>query len=260
MKYDDVKLGSVMFTLVEPHQGYEVEFNRFYERDHFYAGMMIGAYTFAGQRWIATRVLKQLRYPDGPNAIAPSKNKGSYLALYWCLAGHHDEWKRWGTDTWNELNAAGRINVRRDRIHSLYYSFEGAVLQDPHGPAPEQALDHRYPGLAAVVYRSSTPDALAKWLDNEHLPSRIAGTEVGQVLVCRPLQHLQHAPYDITDAEAFADHLMTLWFLNSSAADLWPHIFAGEPALLQASGRGSVEWMSPFLPSVPGTDMYIDQL
>ena len=34
--------------MVEPHRGHEVAYNRWYERDHFYAGCMIGAWTIAG--------------------------------------------------------------------------------------------------------------------------------------------------------------------------------------------------------------------
>ena len=35
----EVRLGSMLFTLVEPHRGHEVAYNRWYERDHFYAGL-----------------------------------------------------------------------------------------------------------------------------------------------------------------------------------------------------------------------------
>ena len=58
-----ITLGSLLFTMVEPHRGHEVAYNRWYERDHFYAGCMIGAYQFAGDRFVATRRLKDLRYP-----------------------------------------------------------------------------------------------------------------------------------------------------------------------------------------------------
>jgi len=37
-----VRLGTMLFTLVEPHRGHEVAYNRWYERDHFYAGCMVG--------------------------------------------------------------------------------------------------------------------------------------------------------------------------------------------------------------------------
>ena len=36
---EPIKLGSMLLTLVEPHRGHEVAYNRWYERDHFYAGL-----------------------------------------------------------------------------------------------------------------------------------------------------------------------------------------------------------------------------
>lgn len=36
-----IKLGSILFTMVEPGAGYEAEYNRWYERDHLYSGVMI---------------------------------------------------------------------------------------------------------------------------------------------------------------------------------------------------------------------------
>ena len=40
--------------MVEPHKGHEVAYNRWYERDHFYAGCQIGAWNLAGTRFVAT--------------------------------------------------------------------------------------------------------------------------------------------------------------------------------------------------------------
>ena len=44
-----VAVGSMLFTLVDPHRGREVDYNRWYERDHFYAGCMIGAWNIKGK-------------------------------------------------------------------------------------------------------------------------------------------------------------------------------------------------------------------
>ena len=54
---EPVKLGSMLFTIVEPHRGHEVAYNRWYERDHFYSGCLIGPYNFAGRRFVATAEL-----------------------------------------------------------------------------------------------------------------------------------------------------------------------------------------------------------
>ncbi len=81
-----IKLGGALFTMVEPHKGHEVAYNRWYERDHFYAGCMIGAWNITGGRFVATKECKAKRYPaDSP--ICPDPTSGSYLAVYWILAG-----------------------------------------------------------------------------------------------------------------------------------------------------------------------------
>ncbi len=48
-----VPLDRMLFTMVDPHRGFEIAHNRWYERDHFYGGCMVGRGWFAGQRWIA---------------------------------------------------------------------------------------------------------------------------------------------------------------------------------------------------------------
>ena len=102
-----IRLGSLLFTMVEPRPGFEVAYNRWYERDHFYSGCMIGAYTLAGQRYVATRDCKALRLGSGSIDLA----KGSYLALYWILDGHHADWDAWAVKQVNDLHAAGRTRV-----------------------------------------------------------------------------------------------------------------------------------------------------
>ena len=103
-----IRVGSLLFTMVEPHRGHEVAYNRWYERDHFYAGCMVGKWQFAGARYVATRDCKAKRYPaDSP--IVPSPTVGSYLAVYWVLDGHHDEWNEWGVEQVNWLHANDRM-------------------------------------------------------------------------------------------------------------------------------------------------------
>ena len=48
-----IRLGAMLFTMIEPHRGHEVAYNRWYERDHLYAGCTVGPYNFAAKRWVA---------------------------------------------------------------------------------------------------------------------------------------------------------------------------------------------------------------
>ena len=69
-----VKVGSMLLTLVDPHKGFESAYNRWYERDHFYAGCMEGPWQIAGSRWVATREMKNLRW--GSTAVADPIDAG----------------------------------------------------------------------------------------------------------------------------------------------------------------------------------------
>ena len=65
-----IKVGSMLLTLVDPNKGFESAYNRWYERDHYIAGGLIGPYNFAGSRWVATREMKDLRW-GGTQVAAP---------------------------------------------------------------------------------------------------------------------------------------------------------------------------------------------
>ena len=96
-----VKIGQMLFTMVDPTRGHEVAYNRWYERDHFYAGCMLGAWTISGARFVATRDLKDLRAPD--STVAPDPLDGSYLSLYWIVAGKFGE-KNVQLDPWQSVS------------------------------------------------------------------------------------------------------------------------------------------------------------
>jgi hypothetical protein len=260
MKDYAIKLGTMLFTMVEPRPGFEVEYNRWYERDHFYAGCMIGADTFAGQRWVATRDLKSLRYPVEANPITPDPQVGSYLALYWVLAGHHDEWNRWSVDQVQWLHANGRMFAERDHIHTALYNYEWAVQRDEDGPSPELALDHRYPGLAAVVVEADDHPALEAWYRQAYLPGLVEGSPVGQVLAFTPRPLLDDAPGDVPRAAPNDRTVLLLWFLDEEPSALWGQLFAPHGKEIEKAGVGRVAWASPFIPTIPGTDIYTDKL
>ena len=159
----EVRLGSALFTLVEPHRGHEVAYNRWYERDHFYAGCMIGPWYFAGRRWVATRALKDLRLGADPSADAGplfgDDRAGSYLALYWTLKGRFRENTDWSTRQVHWLHRHGRMFPERDHVHTMLYRYRGAESRDADGVPAELALDHPFRGLAAVVVERPDTEA-----------------------------------------------------------------------------------------------------
>jgi hypothetical protein len=255
-----IKLGTMLFTMVEPREGHAVAYNRWYERDHFYSGCLAGPYLFAGRRWVATKDLKAKRFPaDSP--IAPSPEVGSYLAVYWVLEGTHDDWNRWSVDQVQMLHRDGRMYQERDHIHTVLYEHRWAVGRDDDGVPVELALDHPYQGMLVLIGERGDGTDMSDvdaWFQ-EHLPAALAGTKIGQVAAFNAMPLLDDAPPDVPRDPATDRRFMQLWFVEDAPESGWSAI-ESVAADFDGSGLGSVVFASPFKTTIPGTDTYTDQL
>ncbi|MEQ1786055.1 MAG: hypothetical protein ABL966_03295 [Acidimicrobiales bacterium] len=250
----EVRLGSMLFTLVEPHRGHEVTYNRWYERDHFYAGCMVGPWLFAGRRFVATRPLKDLRFGTDADVFGGA-SLGSYVAIYWILEGRHDDHVDWALRQVQWLHANGRMFGERDHIHTLLYrhAFTTAAAGDDAVPA-ELALDHPFGGVTATLVR---PAAGVSATD--------LGTYVGTTfapeleLGFTPIPLPPDAPVSQQGHDQLDGCLLNLSFTTAAPEGWWPEQRAAA-ARLEADGVGEILWTAPFVPTIPGTDTYADQL
>jgi hypothetical protein len=255
-----VKLGSILFTLVEPHRGHEVDYNRWYERDHFYAGCLVGPGILAGARFVATRPYKELRQLP-TTAITDDPMRGSYLALYFIERSQQDEWGTWGAKEVHRLHKADRMFPHRDHVHTKMYRFRGGAFRDGDGVPPELALDHRFPGLVTTILEADDRDATAEWLRDEYLPGALGNApSAAMCLVFTPVPIPDAAPKDIPRDPTDAQRLLLMWFVDRDPADVWEAEFSGIAKELDATGRAKTLFAGPFIPTVPGTDTYTDQL
>lgn len=253
----EIQLGSALFTMVEPHPGHEVAYNRWYERDHFYAGCMVGPWLFAGRRWVATRDEKKGRDGAEPDLFGPD-SPGTYLAVYWVLKGKHDEHFDWGLRQVKWLHDNERMFEHRDHIHTLLYNHGWSVGRDDDGVPPELALDHPYTALVAqFVERADGVDwrELEPWFAER----RSDTPGIGQTLLFRPIPLPEGAPVTQPGMEGLRRRSLLLRF-----ADADPAVAAAQASdqadALASSGLGRVLWSSAFRPTIPGTDTYTDQL
>jgi hypothetical protein len=259
---EPIKLGSMLLTVVEPHRGHEVAYNRWYERDHFYSGCMVGPYTFAGKRYVATADLKQLRDPDS-SVITGTPERGSYVSVYWVLDGYHDIWNRWALRQVKALHAAGRMFEERDHVHTLLYNFCWEHRRDADGVPVELALDHPYRGFVPVFIDRAddvSNEALWEWLRTEHLPSLMPGSDADLVAAFTPIALEMDAPGDVPREAASDKRTLLLWFLNTPPDVSWEPVIAEHRRRLEEAGMGTVVAALPFIPTIPGTDTYTDQL
>ena len=175
-----VKVGSMLLTLVEPHTGFERAYNRWYERDHFYAGCMVGPWLFAGSRWVATRSLKKQRWPS-ESIIAKPLDAGSYVAIYWVEKGHHaDHFDVWAVPQVVDLYANGRGFPERTHVHTSMFDHLASVYRDEDPVPVDLALDHKYDGLFVLWWDAAqgTASDLHAELAESYLPGLLAGSDI----------------------------------------------------------------------------------
>jgi hypothetical protein len=258
-----IALGTMLFTMVEPARGHEVEYNRWYERDHFYAGCMVGENTFAGDRFVATKRLKDLRYP-AESPMTPDLQTGSYLALYWVLAGHHDEWNRWSVDNVVWLHQNGRMFAERTHIHTVLYQYGWSVQSGDRSTSAELALDRGYAGLVVNVGELTDGHSAAdieEWTRTSWAPGAMAqawGPDL--VLNATPLPLLDDAPADVPRIANADRRFLQLHFLDHDPAEEWAGGYGRFGAELEASGVATHLWSAPFIQTVFGTDAYTGEL
>ena len=275
-----VPLDRMLFTMVDPHRGFEVAHNRWYERDHFYGGCMVGRGWFAGQRWIAPRRLKDLRFPpDGP--VAVPVDAGSYLAVYWMTS--EDPGMTWATEQVRWLYANGRGFPERTLVHSGIYRYLGAAHREPDGVPVELAFDHGYPGLGVVVVEpapGTTRDDLQAALDTEAAAAFTTDSRVDMVASFGVLDtaaaRARNAPPSASPTDAPTapgqpggpslgsaggsdDRIVQLAFVEGAPDDAWDW-FRSYADAIALTGRGTVTFAAPFFAAVAGTDTYLDEL
>ncbi|MFJ2473618.1 hypothetical protein ACIOWI_11595 [Streptomyces sp. NPDC087659] len=259
-----VRPGHALITMVEPHPGHEYAYNRWYEDDHYYAGAMAMPWIFAGRRWVATRELQLLRYPE-KSAVARPVTAGCYLSTYWITEGRYDDHMRWTVGINKRLNRDGRVHQARTHVFTAFQDHVATVYRDgAAGPRDHHALDHPYAGLVLEVVDAESPERradLLEWLRSSELPRRLrpkrgAGSPAAMVTVFRPTPlPLDRMTY-VKQVEGVDTRLTLLWFLEQDPREGWEERFAG----LDAGELGRVELVAPFIPTVPGTDRYVDEL
>ncbi len=255
---EPVSLGSMLFTIVEPHRGHEVEYNRWYERDHLYSGCMIGPYNFAARRFVATWDLKGLRNQNAAK-ICGKSTTGSYLAMYWILKDYGHIWGKWAGKQVMALHQAGRMFEHREHVHTQLYDYLFEV-GDPTVAVPaELALDHPF---SSVMVEFFDKNPAVDQEDYEAGLSEMARTrlvELGNTansLVFSPQAMKGSAP-GVPAGSSNLDRYLVITFSNVT-----PYEICNDSKL--GKSNDIIDTDSParlfFIPTIPGTDCYSDQL
>jgi hypothetical protein len=218
-----VEIGTAIVSYIEPHAGHEVDFNRWYELDHFPATVKAGPGVFAAARFVATRACKAVR-PAGGRLLG-DPGRGSYLGAAWVLPGKQAEWDAWVAREMETIAADDRLFPHRDHVHTAVYR----CVDDCGAAAGVTALDRGHRGLIAVAGEGGVAFRAAR--------------DVGARVILR----LERT---IVSAADPPPHELALAFCDDPIATF--------SAL--AGTLGGAGFASPFLATVPGTDRYTDDL
>lgn len=256
-------LGHALITMVEPHTGHERQYNRWYEDDHYIAGAMAMPWMFAGRRWVATRELQLLRYPER-SSVAQPVSAGCYISTYWITAGRYADHMRWTVSINKRLNRDHRVFQDRTHIFTAFQDHAATIYRDAdQGPRDVHALNYPYAGLVVQVIDANSlsgREELMAWLRDDHLPKRLTGSPAAMVTVFAPTPlPLDRMTY-VKQVEGVGTRLTLLWFLQQDPRDIWQNHFTNLDSAVAGTGLGAVEFVAPFIPTVPGTDRYVDEL
>jgi len=262
----EVAVGAMLYTLVDPHQGFESAFSRWYERDHFYGGCMIGPWILAGSRWVSTRRLKDLRFPADSGVAIPT-DAGSYLATYWFHKGHEAEHLAWATPQVHALYANGRGFEQRTHAHTAIYFHQREFYRDADPVPVTLALDHRYAGLVSIhIDRADgvKHPAVDEWFEaTGHALMLGDGSKFASAASWRPIipriAEGQQAPMPLGSGPGTPARTMQLFFCETDPSEVWDQV-RNYAAAFEASGLGTITLAAPFIPVIIGTDTYSDEL
>jgi hypothetical protein len=273
----EVGIGGALITMVEPHVGHERAYNRWYEDDHFYSGAMCMPWMFAGRRFVATRDLQLLRYPQD-SWIAQPVTAGCYIHLYWITVRHVADHEAWTRATNLQLTALDRRYEERTHVFTEFQDFAGATYRDAEGPRDIHSLDYPYGGIVLEVvdaHEGTSRDDLDAWLRDEYLPGVQAGpgTDVAQSLrfTCRHTEARagrgrgESVSAVLASQRGFAipgaeRRITIIHFLEHDPRVQWEREFPSHGDKVEASGLGRLELCAPFVPVLHGTDRYVDEL
>jgi hypothetical protein len=254
----ETRIGSALITMVEPHPGHERAYNRWYEDDHFFSGAMAMPWMFSGRRWVAPKRLHALRYP-ADSSVAQPLDAGKYISLYWITDGRYEDHLRWTVATNQRLLPDGRIYQERDHVYTSFQRYRGAAYRDETGPRDIHALEYPFGGLVVEVIDADPDagrDALLAWLREQRGPRG----PVAMALFFEPMPLPKDKMAYVKDVEGVDRRVTALWFTEGDRGGVGEVFFAGACAALEASGLGRVELAAPFVPTIPGTDTYVDEL
>ena len=261
-----VKVGSAMVPMVDPHKGFEKAYNRWYERDHYYAGCMIGPYLSAGSRWIAPRFLRDLRWPT-TEKVAQPYDAGAYVSIYWVEKGHHEEhFDEWALPQVHWLYSNNRGFAERSHVHTVVVDHVGASYRDADPVPVELALDHGYAGAVVAWFDGRDGRSAAdlhRDMSASIIPDALSGSAIEIASSWTPHAPSEEvssgSPMPLGTPAGGTNRLLQILFVDGDVREAVKGLRDYTDAVEKA-GLADTQLVAPFFRTTPGKDTYLDQL
>lgn len=267
-----IALGHLMIAIAEPHRDGLERYHRWFEREHMYQAVLVGPGAFSAERFVATRDLKALRFPED-GGVFRKVELGSFVALYYIAEGQDHEHFAWSYAQSERLTAADRTNRDRELVLTWLCDYRDRVARDLTSVTEEIALDHHYAGLGMVwieatgsAQDSESAEALIDWLVRVSLPSLVEASPIDQVLVFEPRdfpappEDTAITPGSIAPNPWAGRGVLLLCFFDRPIDAEWDDRLRSFAERVASSNLGDVRLAAPFIPVDRGTETYLDAL
>jgi hypothetical protein len=267
---NEMGISGGLITMVEPDLGHERAYNRWYEDDHFYHGAVVGPGVLGGRRWVATRDLQLLRFPEDSPVIQPV-TEGAYISTYIHAADRFDDVLAWSGPAMldNLTLKPGRSFEHRKHIYTAMQLHEFTVVRPdlPHMRA-EHVFLHPMQGMVFeivdIVEGRSREEVLSALRDIV-IPGELTGSPIAIAIASRshpprPANPNPQSALPRPPGTPYGDGvaLQILWFLQDDPRSWWSHFRSHSDKFEAVGGRLSLA--APFIPTIVGTDSYVDEL
>ncbi len=267
---NELGISGGLITMVEPDLGHEREYNRWYEDDHFFAGAVVGPGVLGGRRWVATRDLQLLRFPYNSPLIQPV-TAGAYISTYLHAADRFDDVLAWSKPAMvdNLALKPGRAFEYRTHIYTAMQLHEFTVVRsDLPNIRAEHVFLHPMEGMVFEIVDiadGARRDEVLAALRDSVIPGELEGSPIAIVIASR--SHPRRDPNSNegntiprAPAKPYGDGvaLQILWFLQEDPRRWWSHFRSHTDKFAAVGGR--IAFAAPFVPTIVGTDAYVEEL
>src|SRR5262249_917685 len=103
-------------------------------------------------------------------------------------------------------------------------------------------------------------EELGRWLREEHLPRSLRGSPAAICLGLAPMPLSDGIPAYVPRPQGLDRRELLVFFLDADPLVAWKELFEPFGRAPDATGLGRLALAAPFIPTIPGSDRYSDEL